>query len=341
MNDASSSTPDHHPSDVNENSLNDNDLRGTLSSDDAGIIRQKKKAVHERKATMLDHLIRNMDVVIYAQLSTLYYMEYAFQTSLETPADRCGSCSLFKFLLRAVPHWFYFTPKPSNFTPQSMSHRPYVGIIFATNIICMLLHLMLAPPAAGEATRGYLHGGLVIDFVGQLSPVRRWRLLGTDLLLLALQILMLGMTVERRALKDGNNAAPNDASVREETRQDHDFEERGELRQSSSDIELQDLRHHSSARSGAGEDSERDDLLESESGPQGAKQHPLDPFYTGEHVIADLHILHTIRAQWRHHAANMSSSNLSATSSVQAAAVAAAAGRTLTYRLGEGMQRGE
>lgn len=37
--------------------------------------RHKRHLQQERKATSLDHLIRNIDIMIYCQLSVLYYME--------------------------------------------------------------------------------------------------------------------------------------------------------------------------------------------------------------------------------------------------------------------------
>ena len=245
------------------------------------------------------------------------------------------SISLFKFLLRALPHWFYFTPKPSIFPPPPPTHRPYIGIIFGNNIICILLHLFFRPPAAGEATRSYLLGGLVIDFVGQESPVSRWRLLALDALVLALQVLILAVTLERKKLELEDRDIPVEEI--EEVRQDHDSEERGMLRRddnSQSDIELQDIRHTSSGRTGGDEDRERDELLESDRGTEPRDQHPLDHTLTGQAVIVNVHVMDSIRSQW-HSTANASGE---ATAS-GAAAVAAVAGRTLSYRLGERFQQ--
>lgn len=247
------------------------------------------------------------------------------------------SISLFKFLLRALPHWFFFTPKPSIFPPPSPTHRPYIGIIFGNNVFCILLHLLFRPPAAGEATRGYLLGGLLIDFVGQESPVSRWRLLVLDALVLALQVLILVVTVERKKLA----VESGDVVVEEveETRQDHDSEERGMLRRDDTvqeDIELQDIWHTSSGRTGGDEDRERDELLESDESTEPRDQHPLDPFLTGQAVIVNVHVIDTIRSQW-HFTADTSGE---ATAS-GAAAVAAVAGRTLSYRLGERLQQAQ
>lgn len=239
--------------------------------------------------------------------------------------------------MRALPHWFYFTPKPSIFPPPSPTHRPYIGVIFGNNIICILLHLLFRPPAAGEATRGYLLGGLLIDFVGQESPVSRWRLLVLDAMVLALQILILGVTLERRKLA----VEHGDVLVGEveEARQDHDSEERGMLRRDSTiheDIELQDIRHAPSGRTGADEDRERDELLDPNGSNELRDQHPLDPFLTGQAVIVNVHIIDTIRSQW-HFAADASGE----VTTSGAAAVAAVAGRTLSFRLGDRLQQAQ
>ena len=237
--------------------------------------------------------------------------------------------------MRALPHWFYFTPKPSIFPPPSPTHRPYIGMIFGNNIICILLHLLFKPPAAGEATRGYLLGGLLIDFVGQESPVSRWRLLVLDAMVLALQILILAVTLERRKLAVEYRGVP--VGEVEEARQDHDSEERGMMRRDDTvqdDIELQDIRHTSSGRTGGDEDRERDELLDHDGSHQQEDRHPLDPFLTGQAVIINVHVIDTIRSQW-HFAADTSGE---ATTS-GAAAVATIAGRTLSFRLGDRLQQ--
>lgn len=209
----------------------------------------------------------------------------------------------------------------------------------------MLSHLFQAPLVAGEATRGYLHGGMLIDFVGQKSPVSRWRLVGLDLLVLLLQVLMLGITLERRAAKAGGEAVEAVEGVATEPQQDLDSEEQGVLRQDRLDpenvdgIELQDLHHSSSGRTGGDEDRERDELLAADTETGQADQHPLDHYYTGEKVVADLHIVETIQAQWQAGGVTAEGPGASAASGAQAAAVAAAAARrTFTFRLGEGIQ---
>ena len=345
MNDASPSASDHAPHDLDNDISNAHAIASAAvvaaNSDDDSPQRKGRKQ-REQKAKFLTHLIRNIDIMFYCQLSILYYMEYVdlnhrrYVPDLRTSANVYYSLSLFKFLLRALPHWFYFTPKPSIFPPPPSTHRPYIGMIFGNNIICMLLHLVFRPPAAGEATRGYLLGGLLIDFVGQESPVSRWRLLALDALVLALQVLVMAVMLEKRKLAvEGEDIMVEQV---EETRQDHDSEERGMMRQYTmqDDIELQDMRQTSSGRTGGDEDRERDELLESEESAARRDQHPLDPFLTGQAVIVNVRVIDTIRSQW-HFTADTSGE---ATAS-GAAAVAAVAGRTLSYRLGERLQQAQ
>ena len=232
---------------------------------------------------------------------------------------------MLKFLIRAIPHWFNFTPKPDIIPPIPPGQRPYIGVISATNAICTLSHLIFSPPAAGEATRGYVHGGWLIDFVGQTSPVSRWRLLSFDLVCLALQILMMAVTLEKHRVTGARDPLGADNV----TRQDLDAEEAGLLR-SNDTFEMQDL------RSGTVSGSTPDVGVSNVHGATAAQQnetsmtgHPSDSFYTGEHVVANLHIPAIVRKQWKISASVAQSSS---TSGVQTAA--SLAGRRLTLSFG-------
>jgi hypothetical protein len=192
-------------------------------------------------------------------------------------------------------------------------HRPYIVVIFGSNLLCFLLHLLYARPEAGEATRGYLHGGMIIDFVGQKGPISKLRLLALDLVILVLQLVMLSVHIKRQTLKSASSTAQHsalavgpDAEVTAPSVQDHDLEERGVRRSAPDDIDLQTFppTHDGLAahgRTGGDEDGERDELPaerrealdDSDSGPE-----PLTEFHHGELVAAEIHILDTIRTQW-------------------------------------------
>ena len=43
-------------------------------------------------------------------------------------------------------------------------------LLFGSFVLGLLPHLLFSVPSAGEPTQGYLHGGLLIDFIGQRNP---------------------------------------------------------------------------------------------------------------------------------------------------------------------------
>ena len=182
--------------------------------------------------------------------------------------------------------------------------------------------------------RGYLHGGLLIDFVGQEGPISKTKLVLLDILTLALQLLMLSVTLERSKMRDSDIIiSASGASTTTTPHQDHDSEERGLLRPDPTIIEsiqLQPL----PGRTGGDEDAERDELL-AEPLPTSLTdptEHPLDTFSTGEHMIVNLHILDTIRSQWwQYGSLNTTTSDSAAASATGAAA--ATEGRRIGFRL--------
>lgn len=203
----------------------------------------------------------------------------------------------------------FLTPKP-HFVPPMPKHRPYIGAIFGPFIICALLHLFTARSEAGEAMRGYLHGGIIIDLIGQKGPTSKIHLLFLDCLVLGLQCLMLAVHVERERLKTVLvvYTSPGRPGTRSEipTIQDHDAEERGIMRDAvtnTGDIELQSLAPRNEESSNTqGDDQERDEeraRLLAEPPPQEQGEGAgLDMFWSGTVIVAELHILHNLRRQW-------------------------------------------
>ncbi|KAF7166541.1 hypothetical protein CNMCM5623_000166 [Aspergillus felis] len=197
-----------------------------------------RKLQSAAKVAFIDRLLRDLDILIYCELSALYYM------------DR---------------------------------------------------------PEAGEATRGYLHGGLLIDFIGQKAPISLFRLLSLDFLVLILDLVMLGLIVER--VKTTGQTTP--ASTETPRVQDHDSEERGvhgtrpESRSSGDGAELDETNAHVTyAHAIVDEQAEHTQLLAdpSEDGhtPGAKNSHPLDIFSSGEAVIMDLGFFDVIRDQWKY-----------------------------------------
>lgn len=224
-----------------------------------------------------------------------------------------NSCSLFRFLLRAVNQMMFLTPKPS-FVPPAPQHRPYIGAIFLPNIICLLLHLFTARPEAGEAMRGYLHGGVIIDLIGYKGPTSKFHLVLLDLLVLGLQCFMLAVHVEKERLSSIIEAFKSSAVIPvTAVPQSLDAEERGEIGHgivtSTDDLEMQDMQSpndgsSSAARDGGldGESNEERERLLAEPLPvsgEGAGSSDLDLLWSASAVVADFHVLHNMRRQWQ------------------------------------------
>ncbi|OJD29495.1 uncharacterized protein BKCO1_790001 [Diplodia corticola] len=260
-----------------------------------GLADQKKK-MQSKRIGYLDDLLRSLDILIYAEISAVYYLD----------------CSFLRFVLRAFVQLIWLTPKPE-ILPELPSNRPYIYPISGSNLICLFCHLWFPPQSAGEATRGYLHGGLLIDWIGQQGPSSKLRLFLLDCFILALQVVMLAATLKlqkvkkrRRRNSSSSISSSSDATTREggdavaegpstttttATRQDVDSEERGILRRSStlSTTTMQDERTPD----------ERDELLGGGDAalPASSPQAALDALNSGQAVVAELFIFDTVRDQ--------------------------------------------
>ena len=178
-------------------------------------------------------------------------------------------------------------------------------------MICVALHLYFSLPRAPEATHGYLHGGVLIDFIGQSAPTWKLHLVLLDAILLLLQLVMLSALVKRQKLKravavaagaparararslptsstgtpllETENDARADAS---DAGQDLDAEERGIRRRGSLSSE---------------EAGDRSELLESAlERDAAAARHAqrLDAFGSGDATVANLLVVDTVVEQY-------------------------------------------
>ncbi|KAJ5651961.1 hypothetical protein N7507_009387 [Penicillium longicatenatum] len=254
-----------------------------------------RKAQSTAKIAFIDRLLRDLDILIYCQLSALYYMD----------------CSIVLFAIRAFVELIFFTPKAAPFEPTR--NQPFVTAIIGSNLLCILFHAFIINPEAGEATRGYLHGGVFIDFIGQ-KPVPVFRLISFDILIFLVDFLMLGLIIERvktTALSSPSTtttttASSTNADAGTETAepgqtegQDHDAEERGVIRgteEANDDnisttppvIEIDD-----------DVNDERTTLLaDPEDNAASRDSHPLDSFSSGVAVIMEMGFFTTIQNQW-------------------------------------------
>ncbi|EKG09735.1 protein of unknown function DUF1746 fungi [Macrophomina phaseolina MS6] len=250
------------------------------AAEDADLLVEQKKKIRSKRMGYLDDLLRNLDILIYAEISAVYYLD----------------CSFLRFVLRAFVQLIWLTPKP-DILPELPSNRPYLYPICGSNLICLFCHLWFPPPAAGEATRGYLHGGLLIDWIGQQGPTSKSRLFLLDCFIFTLQVVMLAATLKLQKVKKRKETgsphedptpveAAEGSAPRTTTRQDVDAEERGVLRRSSTLSTLQDHRP-----------TERNELLSGSEIPESSLQATLDALNSGQAVVAELAIFDTIREQ--------------------------------------------
>lgn len=179
----------------------------------------------------------------------------------------------------------------------------------------MIFHALVINPQAGEETRGYLHGGLFIDFIGQ-KPVSVVRLISFDILIFLIDFIMLALIIER-VKTAGPSTTPTtnteqtttntDSNAAQPTAQDHDAEERGMMRGTDdSETEQSDSNTETPLPVTEIDDDVNDErtTLLAEPGESDAAYtrdgHPLDTFSAGQAVIVDMGLLGTIRDQWKH-----------------------------------------
>lgn len=191
--------------------------------------------------------------------------------------------------------------------------RSQVLAVFLPAAMCLLAHLFGALPIAGEASRGYLHGGMIVDFIGQKPPSTRLTLLGLDILILILQCFMLTVHAEREKIRaltrprrsrlvtileevagDINGLLPSRhedvfQSGRAATRSASAAE------QSNGDIEMQAL-GRTDSRDSAAEDDREDDGDGGASGTSSPRASLLDVMSSGNAMLGDFHVIHTIRS---------------------------------------------
>ncbi|KAK0656128.1 hypothetical protein B0T16DRAFT_320334 [Cercophora newfieldiana] len=277
---------------------------------------RKRRAGLVKKLQSVSHLQKNLDMIVFAYTCTLYYME----------------CSFPRLLLRIIPHFIFISPKESSLSLPA--HRPHVFAIFLPNILCVLFHLLVSLPRASEATRGYLHGGMIIDFVGQKPPTWRLGLLAFDVVIWGIQCLMLAVHQEREKLRKVvipslQTVPSTEADVIPDTTQDHDAEERGVLRdedglvESNDSIELQPLNQ-----------GETESEPRMESGYSQTTADLADIMWSGDAVLANFHVVHAVRTVGNdlQNAAAVSLQSLGYTASLAAAIAAERRARIASRR---------
>lgn len=262
------------------------------------------------------------------------------------------SCSLFLFLIRIIPQMTFLTPKPTYAPPLPHS---YLSAIYVPNIVCLLFHIIGSRPEAGEAMRGYLHGGVIIDLIGYKGPTSKFHLFCLDLVVLAIQCLMLTVQVELKAVTvllaafRSNAASGTQPRVQVVSAQDHDAEEQGVVREgilSSGDAEVRALspRIGSPSPHQIEADADRDDALLLEDPPprdDAGQDNILGAMWAGSAIMADFHVISTLQTLWNDHRLTFSSDGTLQSMGMSAELAALRANRQLnaaTQRIQRGVQ---
>jgi hypothetical protein len=245
----------------------------------------------------------------------------------------------------------FLTPKPT-FAPP-LPHN-YFSAIYGPNVLCILLHILTARPEAGEAMRGYLHGGVIIDLIGYKGPTSKLHLLCLDVLVLVLQCLMLTVQMELKAVTvvlaavRSNSVPRTQPGVQVVSTQDHDAEEQGVVREgilNSGDVEVRALSpridgpsSHHEAETDVEQDRAR--LLEEPPPEDDADQdNILGAMWSGSAVMADFHVISTIRRLWSDHRISFTSDSTLQSMGFSAELAALRANRQLTVAT-QRIQRG-
>ncbi|KAI8966016.1 DUF1746-domain-containing protein [Daldinia sp. FL1419] len=242
-----------------------------------------------KKLQFMMHLSMSLDTIVYAELCTLYYMD----------------CSFFRLMIRWISQSLFISPRAEDSILVIPNY--HVSAIIGPNFLCILLHLFSSLPSAGEASRGYLHGGVLFDFVGQKPPSSKFSLLLLDLLVLGLQCLMLTVNIEKERVRkvvrprrqiDGLETTTEATT----TGQDHDAEERGVLRDAPvveevNDAEMQSLGGRNGNGNGRNAE-ERVGLLRQSTIPAGDLEGLADTLRSGNAVLANFNIRQSLRNAW-------------------------------------------
>ncbi|RYP23311.1 hypothetical protein DL765_001220 [Monosporascus sp. GIB2] len=242
---------------------------------------QKAKEGLSQKLRFLIHLVYTLDTLVHAELCVLYYMD----------------CSFFRLMIRWVAQALFISPRAEDTFLNVPNY--HVSAIVAPNIICIFLHLVTSLPFAGEASRGYLHGGVLIDFIGQKAPTSKLSLLLLDFMIFGIQCLMLAVNMEkeriRKVVKPPRvSVAPAGSTETPQTTQDHDSEERGVLRDAATLDESNDIEMRPLGSDRRDSDGGTSLPIGTGSGYEGL----LDALRSGNAILSTFHVRRALRDTW-------------------------------------------
>jgi hypothetical protein len=189
---------------------------------------------------------------------------------------------------------------------QHDEHKPFLPLILVCFAVNFLLHLTYPAPFAAEDTRGYLHGGLMIDFIGQQGPTSKWKLAGLDMCILLLQLLMVSVHVKRRQAKKTvaqTSAGSTETSTTDgESAQQSPDDGDGPAREQDADAEERGVLRRTDTLSDVGVDPDEEDALLSSSG--GVKTDALDVLISGQCIVGEFSLIDTLLDEHRKYQAS-------------------------------------
>lgn len=212
----------------------------------------------------------------------------------------------------------YLTPKDESFPFLMPASRVHVLLVVVPNLMCIFLHLFTTVPQGPDFHRGYQHGGLIIDFVGQRPATYKLYYLLVDLAIFAIQCLMLAIHTQREhlrvKLKTFRPILPELAAEMEQavrSMQDLDAEERGvSLHAESSiatdagttnvdengDVEMQDMNGSTdtAAQASGTQRQQSRTLLRRSTSEDTPRAHLLDVMNSGTAILGNYNIIHSV-----------------------------------------------
>ncbi|KAI8632406.1 DUF1746-domain-containing protein [Xylariaceae sp. FL1651] len=266
---------------------------GLANTQNPSLSQQAKEGL-SKKLQFLVQLSLNLDTLVYAELCILYYMD----------------CSFFRLFIRWMAQTLFVSPK----TEDTILIVPnyHVSAVVAPNLMCMFLHLISPLPEAGEASRGYLHGGILVDFIGQKAPSSRFTLLLLDAVVLALQCFMITVNMEKERIRNVvkpqriSSNSGNSVAV-PTTSQNHDAEERGVLRDAPEMDETDSIEMRPLGNDDDGDNTRNSQLADGE-GTRLLRQRETrrsrdfegltDVLRSGNAVLANFHIPQSLQTAW-------------------------------------------
>lgn len=166
---------------------------------------------HNLKFRRIEHLLQQLDALVYIQAGIIYYL------------DNAAAILLLRITVQ-ISFIAQRTPGPA---------RLQIAPVALTALFTLTYHIFVFSSNPHNTNQyEYANGGILVDFVGERGPVANWRLVSIDCLIFLMQLAMLAITYENGKLriKTGDNG------------QDLDLEEQSIQRsQEGQDIELHDL----------------------------------------------------------------------------------------------------